>query len=324
MSKFIGRVADVGIAKESSRGTSPGSAAFWLPKTSLTLDDGIEQAMEETSVGAIEDATDAVRVGRFAEGEIEGNIQANSFGLLLLAALGSSTPSGPAQTSVYTHTFTVSQSAQHPSLSLYLEDPNQDYTYAMAMLQSLNIDISLNQFARYTAAFRSRVGATATLTPSYTAQATFLPQHGTVKIATNVAGLGAASALDVRSVQLTINKNVEDDRKIGSLDQADILNKQLSVEGTVELVFNDNTFKTQMLADTEQAMRIELTNTDVTIGTSLNPKLTIDLSKIKVTSFEKNYGNNDIVTATVAFKAFYKLSESDMIEAVLVNTTASY
>ncbi len=69
------------------------------------------------------------------------------------------------------------------------------------------------------------------------------------------------------------------------MDQADILNKQLAVSGQIELVFNDNTFKTDMLADTAKAMRIRLTNTDVTIGTNLNPQLTIDLAKVKVTDF---------------------------------------
>lgn len=324
MAKFQGRLSDVGIAKEGTRGTAESAADFWLPKMSLTLDDGIEQVVDESSVGVIEDATEAAVVGKFAEGEIEGNIYDDSIGLLLLAAFGTVSTGSAQETTVYPHTFTVNQSAQHQALTLFLDDPNQDYKFALGMLQSLELDISLGQFARFTAAFRSKVGETATLTPSYTSANHFLPQHGSVKIASNVAGLAAADAIDVRSVRLTINKNVEDDRKIGSVDQADILNKQFSVEGAVELVFNDNTFKTEMLADTAKAMRIRLTNTDVTIGTTLNPQLTIDLSKIKITSFEKNYSNNDITVATANFKALYKTSESDMIEAELINETSSY
>lgn len=324
MTKFIGRTADVGIAKEGTRGTAETAADFWLPKVSLTLDDGIEQSIEESSYGVIEDAADAVVVGKYAEGEIEGNIYSESFGLLLLSALGSVSTSGPAESTVYTHTFTVGQSAQHQALTLFLDDGNQDYAFPLAMLSQLDIDISLGQFAKYTAAFRSKVGETDTLTPSYSAENFFLPQHGSVKIASAVSGLTGASALDVRSVRLSINKNIEDDRKLGSVNQDDILNKQFMVEGSVEVVFDDNTFKTQMLADTAQAMRIRLTNTDVTIGSTLNPQLNIDLSKVKFGSFEKNYSNNDIVTATVNFRGFYKLSETDMIEVALVNTTSAY
>jgi len=324
MAKFIGRTADVGLAKEGSRGTAESSATFWVPKVSLSLDDGVEQVVDESSVGVIEDATDAVVVGKFATGEIEGNVGADSIGLFLLSALGSVSTAGPTDTSVYTHTFTVGQSAQHPSMTLFLDDGVQDYAYPLAMLDTFNLDISLGQFARFTAGFRSRAGSTDTLTPSYSAESIFLPQHGSVKIASAVSGLGGASAIDVRSVQLNISKNLMDDYKLGSLDQDDILNQQFAVEGTVELVFDAETFKDDMLSDTAKAMRIALTNSDVTIGGSSNPSLTIDLSKIKVSSFEKNYDNNGIVTATVNFKALYKTAESDMIEVALVNETASY
>lgn len=322
--KFIGRLADIGVTKEAVRGTAETTASFWLPKISLTADDGIEQVVDESSIGVIEDAPGASIVGKFAEGEIEGNIHDKSFGLLLLAALGSVSTSGPAEDDVYTHEFSVLQGAQHPSLTMFLDDANQDYKYALAMIESLVLDVSLGQFARYKAAFRSKVGATATLSPAYVAENFFLPQHGSLKLASDLSGLGAASAINVRSVKLSIMKNIEDDRKLGSLDQADILNKQFAVEGTVELVFDAATFKTDMLADTAKAMRLRLTNSDVTIGSTLHPQLTIDLAKVKFSKFSKNYANNDIVVATVDFKAFYSVADSKMIEVELVNAQVSY
>lgn len=324
MTKFIGRLADIGIAKEATRGTAESSVDFYLPKVSLSIDDGIDQAIDESSIGVIEDGVGAAVIAKFAEGEIEGNVYDKSFGLILLSALGSLSTSGPSQTTVYTHTFTVLQSAQHPSLTLFLDDPNQDYKYALAVLQSLDLDVMLGQYARYRAAFRSKVGATASLSPSYSSENHFLPQHGSVKIASSISGLSGASAIDVRSIKLSIAKNVEDDRKLGSLDASDILNKQFAVEGSLELVFSDNTFKTEMLADTAKAMRIRLSNTDVTIGSSLNPQLTIDLAKVKFSSFERNYENDGIVTAAVDFKAFYSLGDTSMISAELINEQASY
>jgi hypothetical protein len=79
-----------------------------------------------------------------------------------------------------------------------------------------------------------------------------------------------------------------------------------------------------MVGDTAQAIRLELANTDVTIGSSLNPKLTIDMAKVKFSGFEKNYENDGVATATVNFKALYSLAETEMITAVLTNTKASY
>lgn len=216
------------------------------------------------------------------------------------------------------------QSAQHPSLTLFLDDPNQDYKYALGVLETLEVEAMLGQFARYRAAGRAKAGATATLTPSYTAENQFLPQHITVKYADDEDDLDSGTAVDVRSMRISIAKNIEDDRKLGSVDQADILNKQFAVEGTLELVFDATTFHGFMMGDTAKAMRLELENSAVTIGDTLHPKLTIDLAKAKFSSFEKSYENDGVVTATVNFKALYSTTESAMITAVLTNETASY
>jgi hypothetical protein len=324
MSKFIGRVSDIGIAKETTRGTAETTATFWLPKMSMTLDDGIDQVIDESSVGVIEDATGASIIAKYAEGEFEGKIGDKSIGLLLLGTLGTVATTGPTETSVYTHTFTVQEDAQHDSLTVLQDDPNQDYKYALGMVSSLALDVALEEFCKVTVGFRSKVGTTATNSPSYTAENNFLPQHGTLKYATTQAGLAAGTAVNIRSVQLNISKNVMDDRKIGSVDAVDILNQQFSVEGTVEMVFDTELFKTQMLADTAQAIRIELANTNVTIGATLNPKLTIDLHRVKWGEYVRNYENDSVVTITASFKAFYSLTDSAMITVNLVNTQASY
>lgn len=324
MSKFIGRLADIGIKKETTRGTAESTATFWLPKMSFSYDDKIEQVIDESSYGVIEDSTDAKVVGKFAEGEFEGKIGDKSIGLLLLAALGSVSTTGPAETSVYTHTFTVQEDNQCDSLTIFQDDPNQDYSYPLGMIDSLEIDASLGQFVKIMASFRSIVGSTGSHSPSYSAENHFLPQHATLTYATDLSGIGSGTAINIRSVKLTISKNVEDDRKLGSLNPVDILNKQMSIEGTLDLIFNAETFKDFMLADTLKAVRIRLTNTDVTIGSTLNPQLTIDLAKVKFSEFVRNYGNDDIVTATVNFKAFYSIGDSQMVSVELKNTQASY
>lgn len=323
MAKFIGRQADIGVAIETTRGTAESSATYWLPKTELTVDDRIEQVVDESSYGVIEDSTDASTTKYFAEGEVTGVIGVDNVGVLLYGALGSVSTTGPTD-SAYTHTFTVSQSAQHPSMTIFQDDPNQDYTYALGMVSSLALDLQIGQYAQATLGFRSKKGSTATLSPSYSAESKFLPQHATVKIASAQSGLDGASATNVRNVQLTVTKNVEDDDALGTDEPVDILNKQFTIEGSVELVFDDETFKDELQGDTAKAMRIALTNDDVTIGASTNPSITIDLYRIKVNEFTRNYGNDDIVTATVNFKAFYSVSDSKMLDVTLVNDVTSY
>jgi len=322
--KFIGRMADIGFAKETTRGTAVTTAAFWLPKLSMSYDDGVEQTVDESSLGIIEDATEAQVTGRFAVGELEGNIYDRSFGLLLLATQGAVSTSSPAETTVYTHTFTTAQSAQHQSLTVLLDDNNQDYNYALAMVENLDLDFAVGQMGKFTAGFRSRVGVTATNNPSYTVENRFLPQHINLQFATNLAGLSSPTVVNVTSAKISIKKNIEDDRRIGSVDQVDILNKQFAVEGSVEMVFDANTFKTQMLADTPLAVRLELINTDVTIGTTLTPRIRFTMPRVKFSEFTKNYENDGIVTATVSFKALYSVADSSMLTTELRNTQVSY
>ena len=323
MTKFIGALSDVGIAKEASRGTAESSATFYLPKMTLDFDDMVETVDDENSIGVIEDMVDSKVVKKFAEGVIEGKINDKAIGLLLYAALGAKAVSGPSD-SAYTHTFTVGQSSQHPALTIFVDDSNQDYKYALGMIKSLELNAEVGKFCRFKVGIRSKVGETATLTPSYGTENSFLAQHATFKLASTQSGLDAADAMNIRSINLKIEKNVEDDSALGTTAPVDILNKQFAIEGELEIVFDDETMKTEMLADTAQALRLELENTDVLIGSSSTPKLTVDLHYVKFKNFKRNYGNGDIVTASVQFKAFYKPADSKMVTITLINGQSSY
>lgn len=323
MTKFIGALADVGIAKETVRGTPESSATYYLPKISFSYDDIIKATVDENTIGVIEDSVGEKLTHKAGQGEIEGKICDKSFGLLMLALFGTDTPSGPSD-SAYTHTFSVAQTATHQCLTLFQEDPNQDYKYALAMLTKMEIAVELEKFATFKASFMSKAGATATLTPSYTAENNFLPQHGVFKIATTQSGLTAASPISIIGMKLNFEKNVEEYNVIGSTSPSDIHNKQFSADGEFEIVFDDETFKTLLLADTQRAIRLTLTNSDVLIGSSSVPVLQFDFHAVKFTEVTRNYGNNDIVTLTVKFKAFYNLTDSKMVTPSLVNAVASY
>ena len=327
MSKFIGRLVDVGIFKEAVRGTA-GDPTFWLPQVNLTLDEQIQQVVDESSVGVVEDAIDANVTEKFVEGTLEGIIRAESFGLLLLSALGVDTPSADTpEAGVHTHAFTMGQTAQHPSLTLAVSEPNSAKRFALGMITSLDVEVALNEYAKFTAGFRAKVGIADALTPAYVEadeRKVFLPQHGTFKTAVDLAGLTAAPAIEIKGFTLSINKNVEDDQSIGDLDPTDILNKQVAVEGTVEIMYDDTVFIDDMLADTARAMRLTLENTDITIGAVTSPKLEIDLARVKFSEVTKPFTNNDLVVQTVSFKAFYDLTDASMITVALINETTSY
>lgn len=327
MSTFIGRLADIGIAKEVVRGTAV-VPSVWLPQVNLTLDEKVEMAINDSSVGRIEDAHDANVVQKFSEGSLEGRISVEGFGLLLLNAIGAvATSVDTPELGVQTHAYSVKNDAQHPSLTFSVAEPNSDKSFPLGMITSLELVAQINEYASFTAEIRARKGEAATLTPVYVdadEKKIFVPQNGTFKTAANLAGLGAAPEIKIRNYTISIDKNVEDDTVIGSVDPNDILNKQFSIEGTVEILYRDTSFIDELLADTPKAMRLTLENSAITIGAATNPKLEIDFARVKFSEVSRPFSNDDLVIQTVSFKAFYSLSDAKMLDVTLINETVSY
>lgn len=329
MSKGIGRLLQFGIAKETSRGTPESAASYWIPFSELDFNEKFNLVEDDQSRGIIEDTVGQSKVKEWAEGSMKAPIADKHFPLILYSILGSLSTGDNADSdaSVKDHTITVAQSSQHQALSLFIDDPlaAQDYKHGNGAISSLEIHYELNRFLDYTLGLKAKKGATATLTPSATSENRFLPQHLTFKLASSYSGLGAASAMSIRSLSLKIEHNLEDDDVLGSAAPADFLNKQFSIEGTLEATWNNESdFKTAALATTAKAMRIDLVNTDVTIGSAAHPQIRIDLAKVIFKEITRPIKINDIVRQTLSFKAHYSLSDSLMISALATNVVASY
>ncbi len=324
MGNLLGRRISLGIAKESVRGTAEAAATFYLPLLSKSYDEKIGQVIDESAIAVIEDSAEAKIVKKFAGGDFECNIGDKSFGLLLLSLLGA-VSSAVKETTAYNHTFSIAQSAQHQALTMFVDDPNvQDYKYPLGMVESLEINLETGKFATFKIGVRSKKGATATLTPSFTAENNFLAQHATFKIATNIAGLAAASAINIRKITLKFSPKLEDDDALGTVEPVDFNNTEFSVDGSVELVYNDATFITALTGDTAKAMRLDMINTDVTIGATSNPELKIDLAKVKFQEVARKMDNKSIITQALKFKAFYSITDSKLLDIVLTNLQTAY
>lgn len=326
MAKSTGRNAAFGIAKEGTRGTAESTADFWIPRLSFSLDDKTESINDESSLGVIEDVPNASNVKTWAEGEIEGNVRDRSIGAILMAAFGSvSTSADDPESGVNTHTFSVSQSAQHQSYTLFLKDHVQSYKHALGVLNSLSINAELGQYVRFNAGVMAQQGTSISdPTPSYLSENLFLPKNITLTLADTIGDMGSGTEVKVRSVGLSIEKNIEEDISLGDSTPQDYLTKMFAMEGEIELLFDAETFKTEQLANTQKALRLEIENTDVTIGSASNPKITIDLYKVHISDFTRNYANNDLISASIAIKPLYSTTDGKMAEVELINTQTSY
>jgi hypothetical protein len=329
MSKGIGRLLQFGIAKETTRGTAEAAATFWIPFNELDINERYQNVVDEQSRGVIEDSIGQSRVRNWAEGTWKAPIGDKHFPLVLYSMLGTLATTDDADTdpTIKDHTVTVAQNSQHQALSLFIDDPlgGQDYKHALGVLTSLELNFEQEKFLDYTANVKSKKGATATLTTAATTENRFLPQHLTFKLAAAYSGLTAASAQVIKSLQLKIDSNIEEDNVLGSTDPADFLNKQFTIEGTVEALWqNESDFKTAALAGTTKAMRIDMQNTDIVIGASAKPQIRIDLAKVVFKEITRPIKLNDVVKQTLSFKAHYSTTDSLMISVLCVNAQASY
>ena len=325
MTNFIGRLVKVGVAKEAVRGAGA-APTYLLPHTSLSFDDKVVSAREEAGIGRIEDSDNVFVTTKYGQGEIEGEVRDKSFGLLLYAMLGTTSPSGPTD-SCYTHSFTVSNTNNHQSLALTVQDSNTTEMYKLSMLNSLEIKAELDNIVKYTAEFMSKKGTSSSATiPAVLAENKFTKKHLSLKIAENIAALGEATPLSVKNLTLTISKNLILDDVLGTAEPEDIFNQQLVVEGEFELNYGDETFKNYMKDATTKSMEIKFTNTDVYAAGTTNPSLTIQMPKVDFMEWEANYGLDEIVKQKVSFKGNYDVANGLAVISTcqLVNAVVSY
>lgn len=325
MAKYIGRLLQVGVAKEGTRGAGA-SAVYRLPQTTFSFDDKVVKARSVGGLGKISDSEEAFVTTKYGQGDLEGEVRSKSFGLLLYAMLGTCS-SGAIVDSSYTHSFTVSHSNQHQSLCFIVIDSNTSEMYKLVMLDSLEIVSELDEVVKYTASFMSKVGRdTGETVPATVAEPKFTKKHLSFKLAADISSLAAASAISLKSLTLTISKNVALDDVLGTAEPEDILNRQLAVEGEMTLNYEAETYKNYMKAGTNRAVEITWTNTDELIGAATRPSLKIQMPKVDFYDWEPAYDLDEIVTQTVSFKGSYDVANAQDIIYLcqLVNTVVSY
>lgn len=328
MSKFIGRQQEVGIARETSRGSLV-TPTFWIPKTNFSVEDKVEKSSFNGNYGVLAGGDDAIVTRRWSEGDLEMEVTDDNIGLLLYALFGSL--SSASFNSAYKHTITEQNSTQPTTLSLMMNDPigstnSKTVAYARGMVNSLELTAEVGELLMASFGFVAMPHTDYTLqTPSYTAENKFSHRDVSVYIASNEASLSGASKINVRSLSLTIEKNVEREHSLGTVQPVDILARSLKISGSLSLTYEDRTYRDFMNNGTKKALRILVNRSDVTIG-STTPQIQIDLPIVHFDGWEATHPLEEVATQDFTFTALYDVSNSYIIGAntFVVNETASY
>src|SRR5438552_3490237 len=124
MGSIIGRQIELGIAKETVRGTAKTTADRWIKNVTANVVPKAQKVIDNATRGKFEDADQQRLVRSWYEGDIESIAHADALGFFFLNLYGTDTPvaKGAPNTAVFDHTFSLSQSPQHNSMTLFLKD----------------------------------------------------------------------------------------------------------------------------------------------------------------------------------------------------------
>lgn len=326
MAKIIGRLKDIGVARETTRGGGL-VAAHWVPKASINVDDKVAKARSVVNYGNLGmEGNQALVARKWAEGSMEFDLMSENFGVFLYSLLGTLSTAGPTD-SQYTHTFSLENSNQHDSMAISVNETSiGDIMFRLAMINTMTISIIPDDVVKVSVDFMSKQSVGSSVTASYSAESKFVGRHLTFKIEDATGDLAAGSNIPVRSLELNFEKNLRLDHNTGSVEPEDILNQGFKITGTVELDYENRTYRDLAQNGTYKAVRIDLVNTEDTSGAgSLNPAFKLDLSRVDFEQWEQVIPNDEIASQTFNFMALYDLTNGNIInDCELKNATASY
>lgn len=327
----IGSRSALGIAKETTPGTIPAANTFvWFPVDEFSINPEVNKASLDSAVGRTEDSRGYRTTSTISNPTFSGELYDKLFGHLLLAAYGQvSTTADDPETGVNTHDFSNDNINTPVSFSIAFFDPEVDPTnskvVARARLDNCPININTDDFINYTATFKGNFPTEVSgLVPAYIEETNFTAEDVTLRFSDTIANMGAGTDRKFTAMQLTLTRGANAEVCNGDTNPAEIYTGRFGSEITLDKSWVDDTFYDEFVGDTENAMRLTIANTNVTIGTSTNPTLQVDFNKILVTQWSESRPLNDKITEAITIKPAYKLSEGAMTTAKLINTQTAY
>lgn len=318
----IGRLRQIGIGKEATKGTAV-AAAFWIGVESGKVIPLVEYAQDLSNNGRIETPTQSKVVRNDAITTFSAPARSDWLGMLLKAALGSlSSATASGESAVYEHTISVLNSNDHPAYTLRQKDGITAEYSAYSMLSKLTLSCEASGLLMVEAEFIGRQLTASAATPAYTTDHIWKGSQGTIKLATDLSGLGAATAVPFHRFKLEIDKGLLVHHTFGSITLAEGLNGPLKITGELELLHAANTYRDFVTAGSERALRIAFAGDS--IGNAETSELQINLAKCAFEEWDVDDGNDDLQMETIKFTAQFDQAEGtpQMIGAVLTNEYA--
>lgn len=325
MANYLGREESVGFGIQS--GTSSVAPQVWVRHLGNSFKPVVNKKQNESAMGRTEKVNGSTIISTWSEGTIDGKVQATSIGYLLASLTGGVTTASNADASgtVYDHSFPLQSSGVHTLLTVGVKNPVDDRRYANGEVTSLEITSDNQDYVMFKSDLVASAKETANNTVAFiSGEAEFTSAHVSVKIADTVAGLSAATALEARSLKLTLSRSRKPNVLLGSTTSTENDTEPFEAMGEIVLRYKTTDLENLWYNNTARALQITIANSDVTIGTAAHPSLTFVAPQATFDTFDKSGDLDNYVEQTITF--YCELSEGDdyAILPTLTNTQANY
>lgn len=324
MGTFIGRKKAVGFGVETTRGTAV-APTVWFKHLSLDFYRKTKTIQDESAINRMERVNDSALVQAWAEGKIEGKVGDLSIGYLLANILGNKAVAAHStETIVFDHTFTINQTNTPPTNTIAVVNDNTSRRHSFGTLKNLEISGSDSDWVKITADAIATQGATSTETVLYATENEFTGKHVTVKMAANLAGIGAALPIKAKQFKVKIDRKAAAYWGFAGLDPSDIYVSSYDLTGELVLVYDATTYEDLHFANAIQYLQISIVNTDITIGTSANPSLIISAPRARIEDWGMSDDLDKVIEQTLSFYMELDRTSGVALQMVLTNTKTNY
>lgn len=225
------------------------------------------------------------------------------------------------------HFFEVLQNNEHPSFTLYDDDPVA-WSYApYCMINTFELSCEVADYVKFTADFmwKQMQAISGSVTPAYATENEFTASMAWVRFANDESGLDSASEQCMQNFRISINKNLADIQCFGDTDIADIFNQNFTIEWDFEAVYESTTLRDYVLNSQKKAVRFYAINSNATaLATWIYPSVYVDLMKAGFTEWTKADSNDEIIKQTVGFTGQYSNDDATSIEILLLNGNSTW
>lgn len=324
--EILGRQVEVGVAVESARGTAESTPARWMRKVTATFVHKVTKAKDDAVRGRLEESEGARVTQKWYAGDLTGILHADMLGYFLYSiygAVSSALVSGSSM--AYDHTFTLEQSATHPTLTVFAKDGSvAQAAFGGALVGKLELSATVDDYLRFTASVEGCTENSDSSSPSYATEFDFIGRDVSVKIASTEAGLAGATALKVKNATVRWDVGSIRNHVFGSYNPDAMYNSKMAIEVELTRDFVDTTLRDLYTGDTATYMQITITGDADMDGDGSNPTVTLVLNKAQVMEWDRTSGADELVGETVKISGFFNATDAAQSSVVLRNLTEAY